>query len=1490
MAQPEVEQRKEVGAANVIEKPPARKTVKLPDQRVVGVVAQPSKKCETSVAARLAETYLPGTGEPLLITTSKDDCQSKSDRNTERFGRGRQQVTDEPMERDKENAFICCEEKLLKAEVKVTSNTIPKVEDKKRVEIQSRASERIENRSESKENGRVHALASFELGVNNNEVETLQGIIQSSRLNVCAAEFLPRSETRIKDGVLATPSSSLDALGSENVSTVVTAKDGVEFGSTRTVYDQTPPSIQEPMENEASAVKKSAHGGIYVTGEIGKTEIEFLVDTGAEITVISESKFQNLPKQLRNKFDRISTSMKVANGASVSAKGPVMCQLSVMGRSVLEAIYVVKLTDDGLLGMPVLTALGFTLKMDGVDMMQFRRPRKFRVTSTEDQEIPARSEALVVGTVSKKAKGDLMMEPVIDGQKERKFMIARTVSRPTEGKCVVRVFNPADQSVQIKRGESLAQMERVEMLTENDCPTVRKIMVDEVQMLPSHVQELFDETCKRESLSPKVSKGLQDLLRKYDDLFARDSGDLGRTTLVQHSINTGDAKPIRQPPRRVPIALQPELEKEVKNMLEKGVIEPGTSPWSSPVVLVRKKDGTVRFCVDYRQLNAVTQFDAYPLPRIDETLEALGGAKFFSTLDLLSGYWQVGLTDDARLKSAFTVRGGLYLWNVMPFGLSNAPGTFERLMETVLQGLHWNACLVYLDDIVIFGRTEEELLQRMDIVFDRLRAAGLKLKPSKYHLFARSIDYLGHVISENGISVDPNKITAITEWPIPKSITEVRSFLGTASYYRRFVKNFAAIASPLHALTRAGTKFCWNEKHQKAFEQLKTALTTTPVLKFPVADAPYILDTDASLTGLGAVLSQVIDGQEYVLGYASKTLSRTEQNYCVTRRELLAVVKFVQHFRPYLYGRKFTVRTDHSSLQWLLNFREPENQLARWLQVLSEYDFVVHHRPGRQHGNADGLSRQVCRQCGRDEPQTEPKINLVTLTSDWDESKWCHEQLEDEDIRPVMEALDSGQRPSVDDVSCWTPAARRYWADWDRLRLVQGVLRRVWYRVDGSEDYQQIVVPRKMVKTLLEQTHDNPIAGHFSHQKTLQKLKLQFYWSRMAQDVRDWCRSCEVCNGRKTKPVRSHHKLNVTQVTEPLQRVAMDILGPLERSSDDNQYILVIVDYFTKYAEALPMKNQTAQECARCFVEGFVSRYGIPQQLHSDQGTQFESSLFQEMCKLLGLRKTRTTPGYAPSDGLSERTIRTIKEVLAKIAAENPRDWDTYLQLAMAAYRSTVHRATGETPNRLMFGREVITPVSLLAPGVPGKNEVNDWVETLRQKFDDVYEKVLTTTKSYQRGMKRYADNRAKEYNFTEGAKVSLWEPKPHKGHSGKLDTKRWTGPWTVTKKLSDCTYAIQNDISRKKRIINVDRLLPYFKRDPRQFPEEEIPEENRDNEPYLERETQEEINYEIHPEPEDEAGRESEQEAAQTLTTRAKRKRAKPKRFDDYIINKEDD
>ena len=273
-------------------------------------------------------------------------------------------------------------------------------------------------------------------------------------------------------------------------------------------------------------------------------------------------------------------------------------------------------------------------------------------------------------------------------------------------------------------------------------------------------------------------------------------------------------------------------------MLAKCAIEPGQSLWFSPVVLVKKKDGSLHFCVDYRNVNAVIEFDAYLLPKIDETLEALGGARFFTTLDLLSGYWQVGLTPEAQLKSAFCVRGGLYLFNVMPFGLCNAPSTFERLMDTVLQGLQWRSCLVYSDDVVIFGRTEQELISRMGDVFSRLKQAGLKLKLRKCRLFSRKTDYLRHVISEHGVMVSPDKIAAVKNWPTPKNVTDVRSFLGIAAYYRHFVAGFATIATSLHHLTEKFAPFEWTDECQKSFDTLKAALCDAPVLAFPVPDAP----------------------------------------------------------------------------------------------------------------------------------------------------------------------------------------------------------------------------------------------------------------------------------------------------------------------------------------------------------------------------------------------------------------------------------------------------------------------------------------------------------------------------------------------------------------------------------------------------------------------------------------------------------------------------
>lgn len=490
-----------------------------------------------------------------------------------------------------------------------------------------------------------------------------------------------------------------------------------------------------------------------------------------------------------------------------------------------------------------------------------------------------------------------------------------------------------------------------------------KVMKIDQENIPEYLQDIYTRT--KHSIDEEHHLTVAKLLNEYSDVFSKGDHDIGSTNKIQHSIHTTCAAPIRQRPRRPPMGQRDEVDKQIQDMLDRGIITRSTSPWSSPIVLVDKKDGTKRFCVDYRLLNKHTIKDSFPLPSIAESLDALDGAKYFCTLDLASGYWQVPLDNDAKLKSAFVVPGGLYQFEVMPFGLCNAPSTFERLMENILTGLQWKILLIYLDDVIVFGSTVQEVLDRLTIVLDRLREANLKLKPKKCHLFQTEVLYLGHVVTAEGVKTDPSKVEAVKTWPTPTNPTDVRSFLGLASYYRRFIYQFSEVVKPLTNLTKKDQPFIWSSDCEKAFSTMKELLTTTPILAYPRRDAEFTLDTDASNFAIGAVLSQVQDGKERVIAYASKTLNQAEQNYCVTRRELLAVVVFLKHFRHYLYGQRVTVRTDHGALRWLFNFKNPEGQLARWLEVITQYQLTLEHRAGRVHSNADGMSRRPCKQCQR---------------------------------------------------------------------------------------------------------------------------------------------------------------------------------------------------------------------------------------------------------------------------------------------------------------------------------------------------------------------------------------------------------------------------------------------------------------------------------------------------------------------------------------------
>uniref|UniRef100_A0AAV2KGL3 ribonuclease H n=1 Tax=Knipowitschia caucasica TaxID=637954 RepID=A0AAV2KGL3_KNICA len=519
------------------------------------------------------------------------------------------------------------------------------------------------------------------------------------------------------------------------------------------------------------------------------------------------------------------------------------------------------------------------------------------------------------------------------------------------------------------------------------------------------VKELWQRSS--EGLDQCQKEQLRHLLDRYVDIFAARDEDCTQTRLVQHSIDTGSAPPIRLRPHRLALSKRQLAEDMIHKMLAAGIIEPSSSPWAAPVVLVRKRLGGWRFCVvDYRRLNAVTKKDSYPLPRIDDALDYISGSSWFSSLDMRSGYWQVELSPQARAKTAFTFGQGLWQFRVMPFGLCNAPATFERLMERVLADIPRSHCVVYLDDLLVHASDFSKALGHLSGVFSAIRHAGLRLNPAKCHLLQRETTFLGHVVSAEGVATNPEKVAAVQDWPIPVN--------------------------------------------------LKAALTAAPILAYPHVDLPYVVDTDASGTGIGAVLSQQGGEGERVVGYYSRALSREERNYCVTRRELLAVVMAVHHFRPYLHGNKFLLRTDHASLTWLLSFKQPEGQVARWLEVLQTYDFDIQHRPGQQHNNADALSRRPCviaecRYCERQEERDrdKPRVSTATINppDDLSSEQLQQQQESDTTLALIRKWLELPRRPEWPAVSPHGTDIKAYYSQWGNIELRNGLLFRRSFRV-----------------------------------------------------------------------------------------------------------------------------------------------------------------------------------------------------------------------------------------------------------------------------------------------------------------------------------------------------------------------------------------------------------------------------------------------------------
>ena len=977
-------------------------------------------------------------------------------------------------------------------------------------------------------------------------------------------------------------------------------------------YQSPPPSSSSLVAGAFSSANGTGGAATYLRARIDGRSQDCLLDTGSEVSLLPAS-------LVRSELIRpTAQSLRAANGTKIGVLGKATVPFHVgdftstvtglVSDHIAEVMLGVDWLEDNNASWDFRQAT-VRLGRHHHSLRRRRGPRQWcrRVILQEDVSVPARSQVDVPGKVVFRGRPESQDDPLW-GTKPTTITkgvhVARTLTPVDQfDDLPVRLMNVQSQPCFIKSGTVISDLEPVIIVEPNAGQSVPPPEQDETEVkvrdrdsseeeVPQFIEQLIEGVDPATPESAVV--GLRELLLRNRQAFSESEYDLGLTDVVTHRIDTGSAKPVRQQLRRYPPAHVEAIASHVDNMLDHGIIEPASSPWASNIVLVRKKDGTYRCCIDYRQLNSVTRRDAYPLPRIDSCLDTMVGAHWFSTFDLRASYHQVKVTDEDMDKTAFICPKGMFRYRNMPFGLCNAGATFQRLMDVVLSGLNLDICLVYLDDIVTFSKTVEEHLERLDAVFSRLRQAGLKRKPEKCKFFQKSVTFLGHEISDQGIGTCQEKIKAVSEWPVPTNIREVRAFVGLASYYRRFVQNFASIATPLHALMKSNQRFVWGDKEQEAFEKLKAALTSPPILAMPCDTGELILDTDAADTGIGAVLSQCQDGVERVVAYASRSLDARERNYCVTRKELLAVVHFVRYFKQYLLGRTFRVRTDHAALTWLRHTPDPVGQQARWLEQLEEYDFSVEHRSGSRHANADALSRRPCpkKQClcheqtetsfGRLADQSLPNTLAVAavqsdtqqnsdvsveqssltrtqespqgeLTGDtdqlWSLDALRQAQRSDPDIGKVVKFLeDSDERPPWQVVEPLSSDVKVMWKIWPRLKMCSGVLSRRFESVDGQSEIWQVVLPKILRSEFLTLAHGGMTGGHLGQKKTAAVVQARAYWPTWSSDLSTFMKKCEQCARYHRGALPRQAQLQTSTAGEPWQKVSIDITGPHPKS------------------------------------------------------------------------------------------------------------------------------------------------------------------------------------------------------------------------------------------------------------------------------------------------------------------------------------------------------
>ena len=890
------------------------------------------------------------------------------------------------------------------------------------------------------------------------------------------------------------------------------------------------------------------------------------------------------------------------------------------------------------------------------------------------------------------------------------------------------------------------------------------------------------------------------LLQKNRDLFAETDAGLSHTDTVTMKINTGNHPPIKLKPYRTQLNNRKIIDKAVDEMLDAKIISRSRSEWSFPVVIVDKKDGSKRFCVDFRQLNKITISNSYPLPIIDDILALLGKARYFTSIDLKSGYWQVLMHPEDKCKTAFTCHRGLFEFNVMPFGLTNAPAIFQELMNRVLEGLsQFSTC--YLDDILVFSETLEDHFSHIQQVFGRLREHSLRLKLKKCSFLKSETTYLGFVINNQGVIPEKRKVDIIRNLLPPKTVREVRSFIGMCSYYRRFIPHFSEIAEPIISLTRKFARFNWTDECQVAFDKLKDKLVELPLLSFPDPSLPYQLYTDASDKCIGACLTQFVslDGEqvERPIYYLSHRLSDTQTRWSTIEKEAYAIYYSLQKLDHYLHNAEFVIKCDHRPLKYLLESPMQNKKISLWALSIAGYNCKIEYLRGSDNSVADLLSRIPSDVINNeDSPLNDPDVSNQTyeigaLNSNRFEPRQyarCQPNFNDYVKKPTFRELDMRVEQDKDDVIVKIKLGLKQDTLSPSIVRKYLVLDEILYFISDpdKEPILRLVIPQHLQKEVLSQYHE--ILGHMGIDKTYDALHQKYYWVNLYKDVTKFVNECVTCQLRSTH----QNKVPVQETDTPpfaWAKCAIDVSGPYPTSLSGNKYIVSFIDLFSGYPEAFATPNKEAETIAHLIIDEICTRYSCPLEILSDNGSENVNKVVKETLTALNINHV-TTSFYRPqANGLIERYHRTLVDVISKKLSTNEGTWDMFLNQALAAIRFGVNESTKASPFRLLFNREVVFPIdNVLRPRRKYQGE-----EPHKIALEQQHKAFILVHKNREKARAKrnqYANKNAKD------VLLNVNDPVYYRNHTrkNKLDPK-WKPYYRILEQTSPVTFLIKNQL-----------------------------------------------------------------------------------------------